>query len=147
MRGLQHLWPIVLGGGPLALIAMTSGCAAPGAKLLRPTCQRVQRGEGLDALAFTATVETRGLLGEQLIYEAALYNSAGRPIKSASRRYRNKAGTLAASKTLMVLESPWTHTPFGTKLVRAPCAQSPAPSMMRTRLPAEATERALPIVA
>lgn len=108
MRGRGHL-PRILGGtGLLVLLALAEGCAIPQAKLLRPSCRRVQQGSVLKSLGFTVTAETQGLRGNQVIYEVSLYNVAGKPIKSRDAHYQNSAGTVAASKTLMVLESPST---------------------------------------
>jgi nucleoid-associated protein YgaU len=89
-------------------LILTGGCVAPRATLLQPDCRRIVRDSRLEALAFRATVETRGLAGEQLIYEVSLRNAAGKPIRSADGHYQNMAGAVSASKTLMVFESPAT---------------------------------------
>lgn len=94
--------------GLCLLAALSTGCLTPQAELLNPSCRRVERDNHLDALAFTVTAETRALVGEQLVYEVSLYNAAGKPIRSSDGRYQNRAGAVAASKTLMVFESPAT---------------------------------------
>jgi len=108
MYGSIHRRPILAGLCALALLASATGCETARARVLRPTCQRVEQGDALVALTFKSTIETEGIVGEQLVYEVSLRNAALRPIKSTDGRYQNKAGAVAASKTLMVLQNPTT---------------------------------------
>lgn len=108
MRGAMQRWSILPGACVLALLVTATGCETTRARVLRPTCQRVQEGDALRALTFKANIETEGLVGEQLVYEVSLRNAALRPIKSTDGHYQNKAGAVAASKTLMVLQDPST---------------------------------------
>lgn len=108
MQGFMHRWPILAGLCVLVLLASATGCETARARVLRPTCQRVEQGDALVALTFKSTIETEGIVGEQLVYEVSLRNAALRPIKSTDGRYQNKAGAVAASKTLMVLQNPST---------------------------------------
>ncbi len=104
----KRQWRVLSETGAIGMLVLcASGCVSQ-ARMFRPTCQRVQPGGELEALAFSVTVETDGLLGQQLIYEVSLVNAAAKPIKSTDERYQNSVGAVAASKTLMVLESPST---------------------------------------
>jgi nucleoid-associated protein YgaU len=67
----------------------------------------VSTPEGLEAVSFTAAVTTRGLAGEQLIYRVRLLDSQYRPIRSVNKLFRDREGHVAATKALMVFESPW----------------------------------------
>jgi hypothetical protein len=121
---LKRLWPRRPAGEYASLthtrlwiallipLALAAGCATPRATLVDPTCRRVTRGDQAEALAFTATIQTQGLLGEQCIYEVTLHDAAGRPIRSRSGHYQNKDGAVAASRTFVVLQSPRTYEAF-----------------------------------
>jgi nucleoid-associated protein YgaU len=67
----------------------------------------VTRGGRLDSVDFTAALETEGVMGEQLIYEVRLLNSEFAAIKSWNGRYEDAAGNVAASKAIVVADSPW----------------------------------------
>ncbi len=104
----EHMRRILLWGCGGILLSLAGGCALPQARLTDPTCQRVQRGQDRGALAFTVTLDTEGMVGEQLIYEVSLHDGAGRPVRSADGRYQNRSGAVAASRTVLVMESPST---------------------------------------
>lgn len=108
MRSLEQLRRTPRWGCVLLFLVLAGGCMRPEARVLQPSCRRIQPGKALEALVFTATVETRRLVGEQLVYEVSLRNQAGKPLRSDDGRYQNKAGAVAASRTLIVLESPCT---------------------------------------
>jgi nucleoid-associated protein YgaU len=88
---------------------MAAGCVSPPrAEFLHVACDRVQRGGDLEAICFSSSIQAEGLAGEQLICRVSLVDSRLRPLRSANTRFRNTAGQVAASKALMVHESPWT---------------------------------------
>ena len=100
-RGRSLCAVVVLG----ALVGCSS---APRAELLNVTCDRVERGGELQAVTFDAAIAARGLAGQQVIYRVSVVDSRLRPLKSPDERFRDAAGNVAASKALMVPESPWT---------------------------------------
>lgn len=89
------------------LSGLSGGCVLPSVRLERAVCTPVVREGVLDSLRFTADFTARGLAGEQLIYEVVLVNGRLEPIPSRDHRYRNKAGHIAAGKTLLVGGEPW----------------------------------------
>lgn len=91
----------------LLAVGCIGGCFAPGATFTRVACDRIGSGGQLDAMAFTAEVETQGLAGTQLLYRVRVLDRNGKPIKSINHRYEDQSSNVAASKSLMVLESPW----------------------------------------
>jgi hypothetical protein len=62
----------------------------------------------IDRLDFVATFTADNLLNQQIIYQVVLEDARRRPIQSTDAGFRDARGRVAASKTLMVLESPWT---------------------------------------
>ena len=109
----MHTRPLLLSRALLlgllcTLLGALWGCATPRAEFLRAECRRVQRDGELGAVAFTSRVATNRLAGQQLIFKVNLVDSRYQPIRSGDGRYEDAAGNVAASKALMVLESPWT---------------------------------------
>ncbi len=90
------------------LLMLAGGCILPRARLVKPNCRCIQRGEALESLACTVTLETEGLVGEQLVYEVSLVDAQARPIDPSDRRPQNQPGPAAARRTLVVLQSPNT---------------------------------------
>ncbi len=104
----ERMRRVLLWGCGGVLLSLTGGCALQQARLTDPVCQRVQHGQDRSALAFTVTLDTEGLVGEELIYEVSLHDAADRPVRSADGRYQNRSGAVAASRTILVAESPAT---------------------------------------
>ena len=94
---------------PILFTGMVVGCvSAPRAEFLHIACNRVPRGGDLQAVSFSSSIKTHGLAGQQVIYQVGVVDSRLRPLRSANNRFQNAAGDVAASKALMVHESPWT---------------------------------------
>ena len=95
----------------MVLLAALAGCSSsPRAEFLQVSCDRVERGGELQAVSFGSAIEVHGLAGQQVVYRVSVVDSRLRPLKSADKRFRDAAGNVAASKALMVHESPWTLT-------------------------------------
>jgi nucleoid-associated protein YgaU len=89
------------------LLLATGGCAAPQVSFVRSACDCVMRDDEFQAVSFTASIETRGLTGRQVVYRVGLMNRRLDPIVSTDGRYQDATGRVAATKTLMVHASPW----------------------------------------
>jgi len=87
--------------------ALSLGCAKQ-AQFLDARCERVQATGELREVAFRARIATRGLVGEQLVYRVRLQGPGAAPVASSNGLFRDQSGAVAATKTLMVMESPWT---------------------------------------
>ncbi len=90
----------------VVLLMLIVGCA-PRVRFIEATARRVQSEGTLQAVAFTSTAETRGLAGQQLIYQVRLLDARMRPLRSANDKYRNAAGEVSATKALLAFDSPW----------------------------------------
>lgn len=93
----------------LGAVPLWAGCAAA-----RPV-QFVQvdvapqyKNDVLDAVRFTASVRTAGISDAQLIYQVRLLDARGRAVRSTNGRYQNAAGEVAAAKTFIIQQDPWT---------------------------------------
>ncbi|MEP0845780.1 MAG: LysM peptidoglycan-binding domain-containing protein [Phycisphaerae bacterium] len=89
------------------LLPLLTGCLGPQARLESAHCERIENDGVLEAIRFTADFWTSGLAGHQLIYQVGLVNRRMQPIRSRDARYRNAAGNVAASRTVLVGDSPW----------------------------------------
>ena len=120
----RYLLLLQSGGRALLLILLLGsavGCASsPRAEFLRVSCDRVQRGRDLQAVSFTSSIRAQGLAGQQVLYRVGVVDSRLRPLKSTDGRFSNASGNVAASKALMVHESPWT---FENVTVTIPAAE------------------------
>ncbi|HUU82160.1 MAG TPA: LysM peptidoglycan-binding domain-containing protein [Phycisphaerae bacterium] len=83
-------------------------------------CERVHDRDGLAAMAFVATVDTRDFAGQQLVYRVGLVDSKGKAIKSGNGRFQDTRGNVAATRTLMAPEARWT---FENVRVTIPAAE------------------------
>lgn len=92
---------------PALAILLLAGCLGPQVRLERAHCERIENEGVLEAIRFTADFWTSGLAGQQLIYQVGLVNRRMQPIRSRDARYRNAAGNVAASRTVLVGDSPW----------------------------------------
>jgi nucleoid-associated protein YgaU len=90
------------------LLLPLAGCAGPGARFVRTDCSESRGTDASRALAFASTIETRGLAGEQIVYRVNVLDKRGRPVRSRDGRYQDSAGHVAATRTFMVPQSPWT---------------------------------------
>ncbi len=106
-RFRRALRPVLVVLLPTLCLGLLSGCLSPSVKFVSFACERVQKGRQLESVRFRSTIRTRGLAGEQVVYRIGLVNSAFRPIKSANKRFQNTAGNVAASRALLVHDSPW----------------------------------------
>ncbi|MBP7933596.1 MAG: hypothetical protein KA354_03005 [Phycisphaerae bacterium] len=91
----------------LAVICL-SGCASPQVRFLSSRCEASREKTRLKALGFVSSLETTGLQGEQLIYQVRLFDRSRAPLRSRDGRFQAADGTVAATTTMMVLQSPET---------------------------------------
>lgn len=89
-----------------ALLLVAGGCA-PSARFTRVDCRPVGNGDDLRGMAFTSSVSTVAMKGQQLIYRVRLLDGHGRPLRSSDDRFRDAEGNVAAAKALMAFDSPW----------------------------------------
>jgi len=61
-----------------------------------------QRHEQVDGVQFESSILTKGLGGQQLIYQVTLQDKSGRPIRSHDGRYQNRRGEVAAARSFFV---------------------------------------------
>ncbi len=61
-----------------------------------------QQQEQVEGVKFESSILTKGLGGQQLVYQVTLQDKAGRPIRSRDGRYQNKAGNVAAARSFYV---------------------------------------------
>ncbi len=61
-----------------------------------------QQQEKVEGVKFESSVTTKGLGGQQLIYQVTLQDKSGRPIRSHDGRYQSKAGEVAAARSFFV---------------------------------------------
>ncbi len=61
-----------------------------------------QQQKIIEGVKFESSVITKGLGGQQLIYQVTLQDKAGRPIRSRDGRYQTKAGEVAAARSFFV---------------------------------------------
>lgn len=108
---LSHPWSNVArhaAGWVLPVVVALTGCTGQKVALVSPRAEPVVDKHSLTAIQFASSVNTRGMAGEQLVFEARLLDRDDRPIPSKNDRFRNADGDVAAGRTLMVFESPWS---------------------------------------
>ncbi len=89
-------------------LSCTAGCVSPKATFLVSRCEDVREERRLTALSFVSTLEAKHLKGQQLIYRVRLFDRDRAPLRSRDGRYQGADGTVAATTTIMVLQSPQT---------------------------------------
>lgn len=104
MNPPRQLTLLLIVGG----LSCAAGCTSPKMTFVSARCEDAREGKRLTALAFVSTLETRHLKGEQLIYRVRLFARDRRPLRSRDGHYQTSDGTVAATTTLMVLQSPQT---------------------------------------
>jgi len=97
---------IILGLGGISL---TGGCASqPGITFESSRCEAPKEEGRVKALVFTSTFEANNLQGEQLLYQVRLFDLNRHALASRDGQYQTADGTVAATVSMMVLESPQT---------------------------------------
>jgi nucleoid-associated protein YgaU len=91
----------------LVLVALV-GCAAPEVRFSRTECLPVVGDDHVEAVRFISDFQANGAVPEQqLVFQVAVVDAAGRPIPSRTGKYKDLSGNLMAAKGVMVLQSPW----------------------------------------
>lgn len=88
--------------GLIAVFSLT-GCG-PRAEFVATRAIRVDKGQGLEAIAIESMFETRSLHGQQVIFRVGLLDGQQTPIRAPSNSYRDDQGNLGASKALIAEE-------------------------------------------
>ena len=107
----------------LALTGLLGGCAARVVDLQRITISARPADGPVEALGFHGDVSASGFTGEQLVYEVTVLDRDGDPLLSRDGRYQNRAGHVAAGKTVMVWQDVAT---FENLTVTLPLREVPA---------------------
>lgn len=96
-----------IAAGLFSLLVLCGGCVVPVVKLDRPHADPIGDRKNLEAVSFVANINASGLLDEQLIYGVRLLDKMYQPLHSNDGHYENAKSEVSATRTLMILESPW----------------------------------------
>lgn len=91
----------------LCWVCTQAGCSEPYAKIVQVQCKRVLPEGKRQAMSFSSRVETAGLANQQIVYKVTLLAAIGDPVQSRDSRYRDSWGSVAASRSVLIPESPW----------------------------------------
>jgi len=105
--------------GLLPAVAISVGCS-PSVKFTRTECLYIPERAGPGSVAFVSTFEARNLTNEQLVYHVSLERSGDRPVRAPGTQYRDKDGRVAATRSVICLNSPTT---FENTRVAIPAGQ------------------------
>lgn len=95
-------------GGFFLVFLALAGCGAPEVRFSRTECLPVVGDDHVEAVRFISDFEANGAVPEQqLVFQVAVVDAAGRPIPSRTGKYKDLSGNLMAAKGVMVLQSPW----------------------------------------
>lgn len=92
----------------VGIFACTGGCASSKTTFLSARCEDHRDGTRLKELVFVSTLQVTRLKNEQLVYQVRLFDRERAPLRSRDGRYQTEEGIVAASTTIMVLQSPQT---------------------------------------
>lgn len=91
----------------LILGTLCSGCAIRNVALEQPHADPIGQRTRLDAVTFTSSIKTAGMADQQLIYNVRLLDKMYRPLRSNDGHFENNRSEVAATRALMILQSPW----------------------------------------
>jgi len=117
-------------------IAVLQCACGPKAELIATRSRRVQEKGVLDSVLVESMYSTKGLHGQQMLYEVGLLDARRAPVQSQMRSYRNREGQVAAGKTVMAEEVTGTpnHVEVKIPLRYMGLKESDLPAYARVRL-------------
>lgn len=88
-----------------ALMTTLLASCGPHVDLIATRSRRVEKDNGrIDAILVESMYKTKGLHGQQMLYEVDVLDSMKRPVNATRSSYRNTEGHVAGSRTVMAEE-------------------------------------------
>lgn len=88
----------------LALTAMALTSCGPRVELMATRSRRIEKEGRLDAVLVESMYTTKGMHGQQFVYEVGVLDSTKRPVMAKRTSYRNSKGQVAGSRTVRAEE-------------------------------------------